>query len=142
MAAMIARKSPNVRRREAIDMYLAISPWLVGFVALLAWSIFLVFPNRFAWWAVAVYLALDLAVIAAVVIWSRRADWDGRHRLSLAAGAALAYGWHAFVQAPAVGNQGTVNRIGNVVFALGAIALIAIAARKNRVQLKAAQTAP
>jgi hypothetical protein len=107
------------------------NPWLIGTASLLAASIFLVVPNQWGWWAVGTYLALDLAVIAASYAWSGRTGWNGRHRLALAGGAALAYAWHAFVQTPAVGKSGTTNRIGNVVFALAAVTLLAIGARKT-----------
>jgi hypothetical protein len=104
------------------------SPWLVGALALIAASIFMVVPNAWAWKAVGIYIVLYLIMIAAVYVWSHRAGWDGRHRLGLAAGAALAYGWHAFIENPAVGKTG---RVGNAVFALALIVLLAIAARKN-----------
>ena len=106
------------------------NPWLVGIGALAATSIFFIVPNRLGWWAVAIYLALDLAAIVAVTDWSRREGWGGPHRLALASGAALTYAWHAFVQKPVAGNAGMMNRAGNVVFALGLIILIAIAARR------------
>ncbi len=106
-------------------------PWFIGAASLLAGSIFLVVPGKWGWWAVGAYLALDLVVIATISIWSGRIGWDGRHRLALAGGAALAYAWHAFIQNPVAGKAGTMNRIGNVVFALGLVTLLFIAARKT-----------
>ncbi len=76
-------------------------PWLVGGIALLAGSLFLVLPREWGWGAMAAYLALDLAVIAAVSLWSKRAGWGPLHRLALAGGATLAYGWHSFMQGTA-----------------------------------------
>jgi hypothetical protein len=116
-------------RQEAHEEGDVPSPWLVGAGALAAGSIFLVVPNRWGWWTVAVYLVLDLVVIIAVSRWSRRVAWGGRHRLALAGGAALAYAWHAFPQPPVIGASGITDYIGNAVFAVGAIVLIAIAAR-------------
>jgi hypothetical protein len=107
------------------------SPWLVAAVALAAGSAFLVVPNSWGWGAVAVYVVLDVAVIGAVHVWSRRTAWDGRHRLALAAGAALAYAWHAFPQHPAVGGSGTADLVGNAIFAAAALVLIALAARRQ-----------
>jgi hypothetical protein len=107
------------------------SAWFVGAIALVAGSVFLVVPKAWAWVAVGIYLVLDLLMIAAVWTWSRRVGWDGRHRLALAGGAALAYAWHAFIQHPAVGNAGMVDRIGNVVFAVGLLVLLVIAARRS-----------
>jgi hypothetical protein len=106
------------------------SPWLAGGTALAAGSIFMVTPNAWGWRAVAVYFALYVAMIIAVSVWSRRPGWAEMHRLALAGGAALAYGWHAFLQAPAVGKNGLVNRAGNVLFAGGLILLLWIAARR------------
>jgi hypothetical protein len=113
------------------------NPWLVGAGALIAGSIFLVVPNSWGWWAVALYLLLDSAVIAAVFIQSHRTGWDARHRLALAAGAALAYAWHAFIQAPAVGGTHNLRlvRIGNVIFAAALLVLLLIAARRTTSQV-------
>jgi hypothetical protein len=110
------------------------SPWLVGAGALTAGSIFLVVPNSWGWWAVALYLLLDGAVIAAVFVLSHRTAWDARHRLALAAGAALAYAWHAFIQTPAVGGAHSLRtvRIGNAIFAAALLVLLTIAARRTR----------
>lgn len=111
------------------------SPWLVGAAALIAGSIFLVTPLAWAWGAVGVYLLLDLAVIALLGRWSRARGWSGLHCLALAGGAALADAWHAFIQTPAVGGGGTVDRIGNAVFAAGLIALLAVGSRRNAVHI-------
>jgi hypothetical protein len=106
------------------------SPWLAGAIALTASSAFLLIPNRWGWWTVAAYLALDIVVIAAVYRWSRRAAWDGRHRLALAGGAALSYAWHAFPEHPVVGGAGVIDTIGNAVFACALIVLLTVAARR------------
>ncbi|MGD0569306.1 MAG: hypothetical protein ABSA78_12960 [Candidatus Sulfotelmatobacter sp.] len=107
------------------------SAWLVGAGALAAGSVFMVVPNAWNMWAVAIYLVLDFAVIAAVLVLSHRQGWGGMHRLALAGGAALAYAWHAFIQPPAVGGGGMADRIGNAIFAAGLIILLTIAARRN-----------
>lgn len=117
------------------------TPWQAGFVALVAGSIFMVVPPAWGWWAVVIYIALDLAVIVAVSQWSRRMSWGSRHRLALAAGAALAYAWHAFIQHPVVGKNITVDRIGNAVFTLGLIVLVAIAWRRIT-KIQTAHTLP
>jgi hypothetical protein len=106
-------------------------PWLVGAGALAAGSGFLLIPNRWGWGAVGAYLALDLLVIVPVSLWSHRAGWDGRHLLALAGGAALAYAWHAFLETPAVGQSGMVDRVGNAVFAIALVALLGMAARRT-----------
>lgn len=106
-------------------------PWLAGAAALAAGSIFLVIPRQWAWAAVGVYVLLDFTMIALVSRWSRSTGWGKLHRLALAGGAALAYTWHAFIQTPAVGNGGKVDRVGNVVFAAALIVVLVIATRRN-----------
>ncbi len=106
-------------------------PWLIGFAALIAASAFLLVPGKWGWWAVAVYMALDVLTITAIFIWSTRSGWDGRHRLGLAGGAAMAYAWHAFVQTPSLGTAGAITRMGNLVFAVLAANLIAVGARRT-----------
>lgn len=106
------------------------SPWVVGLAALAAGSFFLVVPKGWGWNAVVIYLALDVIVIAAFGRWSRRLNWNDFHRLALAGGAGLAYAWHAFIQNPAAGQAGKVDRIGNAVFAVALIAVLLIAANR------------
>ncbi|HWR14592.1 MAG TPA: hypothetical protein VN577_07170 [Terriglobales bacterium] len=113
--------------------------WLVGLISLAAGSVFLVVPNRWAWSAVMIYITVCAGMIGAAVAWSQRSSWGGLHRLALAGGAALAYAWHAFVQNPSVGRAGTINRIGNVVFAAGAVILLFVAARRNRARQESAK---
>ena len=107
------------------------APFAVGALALLTASTFLVVPPALGWAAVAIYLALDIVVILSVTALSHRDGWDGRHRLALAAGAALAYGWHAFLQKPVDGTTGWVIRGSNAVCLLIVVALIAFAAKRQ-----------
>ena len=88
-------------------------------------------PVHWGWGAVAALLALDAAMVLLVISWSRRAGWGLKHQLALGGGAALAYGWHAFLQHPAMGQVGPSVRVGNAVFLAGAIALIWFAAKRN-----------
>ena len=122
------------RPRGGTESSSAPSPWIAGSAALIAGSIFLVVPAGWGWGAVGVYVLLDLVMIGLLAHWSRSADWGGLHRLAVAGGAALAYAWHAFIQNPAVGKAGMVDRIGNVVFAAALISVLAIAARRNNVR--------
>jgi hypothetical protein len=106
------------------------TPWPVGAAALVAGSIFMVVPDTWGWRAVGIYVFLDLAMIAAVSVFSHREGWNAQHRLALAGGAALAYAWHAFIQQPAVGKGLTGVRIGNAIFAAALIILLVIAVRR------------
>ena len=106
------------------------SPWVLGFATFISGMIFLFVPQRWAWGAVGIYVLLDIFWIATILRWSARRAWDGRHRLALAGGAAMAYGAHAFVQTPAVGAVNPVTRIGNAVFACLALCVIGLGARR------------
>jgi hypothetical protein len=105
-------------------------PWVTGALALVAGSAALLIPKGWGWWAVTTLLALDLSMLFAVFTWSRRI-WTAQHKLALAAGAAMAYAWHSFLQVPAVGGMNMSVRIGNAIFTLAAIGLIAFAAKRS-----------
>ena len=105
------------------------NPWVAGLFALAAGSAFLLVQNRWGWGAAAAITAIDLIAGGAVWFWSRRAAWDQRHVVALASGAALAYAWHAFIETPVMGS-GLAARIGNAIFALGAVLVIAVAGRR------------
>ncbi|HEX2299674.1 MAG TPA: hypothetical protein VHH34_14370 [Pseudonocardiaceae bacterium] len=107
------------------------SPWLVGTLALLTSSLFLGLSlvSRGSWLIVAIYLGLYALVSGLVTTWARRAGWTDVHRLALAGGALMAYAWYGFPATPLVGAGGTVDLIGNTVFATAAIALLVAAIR-------------
>jgi hypothetical protein len=100
-------------------------------MALVCGSAILMIPPRWGWWAVSAILVIEVGMAAAVLVWARRAAWSLRHRLALAGGAALAYAWHSFIGKPVVGGTGVSVRVGNAVFALGALAVIAFAAKRS-----------
>ncbi len=108
------------------------NPWIVGTVALVAGSAVLLTPGTWNWGAVVAILTIDLVMVVIVLFWSRRSGWDIRHKLALGAGGALAYGWHAFIENPVAGKGAIMIRIGNAIFLLGAVGLIAFAARRIR----------
>jgi hypothetical protein len=101
-------------------------------VALLFGSAALFVPQAWGWGAVAELAGLDIVMLLAVVAWSKRSEWGLTHQLALGAGAALAYGWHAFLQHPAVGKLDAGVRVGNAIFLAAAIWLIWFAARRVR----------
>jgi hypothetical protein len=110
----------------------AVSALLVGAVALVFGSTTLFVPKDWGWGAVAALLALDAAMWVLVILWSGRSGWGLKHQLALGAGAALAYGWHAFLQHPAVGKVDVSVRVGNAIFLAGAIGLIGFGAGRIR----------
>ena len=108
------------------------SSWIVGAAALAAGSAFMLVPPAWGWIAVAAYLGLDLVMIIAVSVWSHRSGWGSRHRLALAAGAALTYAWHSFPQKPVVPVSARLDLVGDIVFSLGAVFVIWMAAHRQR----------
>lgn len=119
--------------------------WQVAAFSLVTGSIFLLSPitmmnNARGREATPIfYLMLYLVVIWNVSKWSRRPGWSGMHTLALAGGALLAYAWHAYPQPPVLGSTGTIDVIGNAIFGLGAIILLAAAVAAQRsVEPKAA----
>ena len=121
---------PAGRRNNAVGS--APSPWIAGVVALLFGSAALLVPQAWGWGAAAELFGLDLVMLLAVLAWSRREGWGLPHQLALGAGAALAYGWHAVLQHPAVGRLDASARIGNAIFLSAALALIWFAATRVR----------
>jgi hypothetical protein len=107
------------------------NPWFVGALALVCGSAILMIPSRWGWWAAGAILLIELGMAAAMLIWAKRAGWGMLHKLALAGGAALAYAWHSFIMLPIGGATGVSVRVGNAVFALGVLAVIAFAARRT-----------
>ncbi|HEY2471945.1 MAG TPA: hypothetical protein VGI45_29440 [Terracidiphilus sp.] len=124
----LALRMPDQRRYSANRF--ARSAWMLGTIALAFASAALLIPMRWGWGAVAALLALDVAMGIIVLMWARRGAMTLAHQLALGAGAALAYGWHAFLQHPAVGGLDASVRVGNAIFLAGAIGLIWFAARR------------
>jgi hypothetical protein len=129
--AFAIRPKPESSANTQAGSGTAPSAWLVGAVALVFASAALFVPQGWGWGAVAALLGLDAAMLALVVAWARKGGWQLKHQLALGAGAALAYGWHAFLQHPATGSVDRSVRVGNAIFLAGAIALIWFGARRN-----------
>jgi hypothetical protein len=124
----LAFKVPAMRRNAAFPS--ASSAWLLGIVSLAFASAAMLVPMGWGWGAVAALLALILGMLLVVAAWARKGAMGLAHQLALGAGAALAYGWHAFLQHPAVGALDASVRIGNAIFLAGAVGLIGFAATK------------
>ena len=129
LLVVLAFKVPVMRRYAANR--LAPSPSILGLIALAFASAAMLVPMRWGWGAVAALLALDVGMLVVVAAWMRMGAMTLAHQLALGAGAALAYGWHAFLQRPAVGGLDASVRVGNAIFLAGAIALIVFAASRN-----------
>jgi hypothetical protein len=56
--------------------------------------------------------------------------WGEAHRLALAGGALLTYAWSGFPEEPVLPVDPFIDLVGNALFALGAVAVLAIAIRR------------
>jgi hypothetical protein len=111
-------------------------PWVVGVVSFVFSSLFMVatllWGRITAETVVVVYLVLYAVAIWLVTMWSRREGWGARHVLALAGGALLTYAWHDIPQQPVLGSTGQTDLIGNAIFAIGALLLLAAAIATQR----------
>lgn len=113
------------------DTQPAPSGWLVLVLTLVAGAVFMLGSKVLPIWpAVAVAIVEYIAVAWAILAWSRRTGWDGRHRLALAAGAVVTYAWNAFTMRPVLGDGPVITPVSHVVFALAALALLVIEVRR------------
>ena len=110
-----------------------VSPWLVGAVSLAGGAVFMAsrhfLPAGLTWIA----MVADFAVLTGLVLrWSRRAGWGAPHRFALAAGAVLTYAGNSFLMHPISGDGPVITPVSHVVFAVAALALLVVAARRTR----------
>jgi hypothetical protein len=106
-------------------------PWIGSLIALVFGFLMLIIPMHWNWGAVASFVALDAAFLLILATLSRRPAWQPIHTLSIAAGGALAYGLHAFIENPVIPVSNAAARIGNTIFLTLALILIALAARRT-----------
>lgn len=114
-------------------------PWIIGACAFVAASATLLISKEWGWWAFLVLLAIDLTFLVLILRWSVERGWGSMHVLSMGAAAALAYAWHGFIQPPVVGKPGLADRAGNAIFALAAIVIVLLGAKRTRRYLAASQ---
>lgn len=120
--------------------------WWIGVAALAAFSlpsiieVVLAVLGITAWfvtgWPGVILSSLLIAGLAiASVRWSRRTGWGAAHHLALTGGALLSHVWLAFFIEPLGDVPAQAKLLHNVGFALGALVLLAAAARTaNRAQ--------
>lgn len=84
------------------------------------------------WTVVGVYFALYLLAVTTLALWSRKAAWTPLHSLAAGGGAMLTYACTAFPEDPVIGAKGTVDLIGNSIFAVFALFLFWRAVKNQR----------
>jgi hypothetical protein len=134
IAALIVLAFVGGRRPAPRSDAPAPAPGLVGAVAFGVSSVYWIesefLPEDLVseWLSVGWWFVLVGVIVALCVRWSRRCDWDATHRLALAGGALLTYVWAGFAHAQATNDvPSTVAVLGNMVFGLSAITLLAAA---------------
>ena len=84
------------------------------------------------WILVALYLAIYVIAFYLLSRWSNRAQWTPLHTLAAGGGAMMTYACTAFPQVPVFGSKGTIDLIGNTVFALIAVVMLILATKAVR----------
>jgi hypothetical protein len=107
-----------------------VRPLPVGIGAFAASSAFVAHPEN-GWAGLAAGLLLLGAAWVVVRRWSRSPWWTVRHRLALVSGALLTYAWLGFVVTHLLWPENRIAWFGNALFALVAIALVAVMARRT-----------
>jgi hypothetical protein len=107
------------------------SPWVFALLALLLGLAVMQTTPRLGWWAVAILLVVDAIFLQLAGLFSQRNGWTPMHTFSFAAGGAVAYGLHAFLQKPLIPGSLLMARVSNAVFLAAAIAVIFVAAKRT-----------
>ncbi|WP_206061036.1 hypothetical protein [Nonomuraea basaltis] len=130
--ALIIAAFLSVRFRRPLLPATPASPWIVFAITIAAGLAFWL-PTMVgklqsivpAWITVGFYLALYATMTLLILRWSRRMGWGPWHRFALGAASLVTYAWHGFPQPPSFPAPANVDLIGNAVFALAALGLLA-----------------
>ncbi len=106
--------------------------WLTGIAAFLLGAAVFLAPIFWNWGAVVWMLAVDLAFLLLLWVFSRREGWTSLHTLSIGAGGALVYAVHAFISKPVVPCPRWVVLPSHVLFLVLALAVVALGAHRTR----------
>ncbi len=145
--ALIIAAFLSVRFRRPLLLATAAGPWTVFAITIAAGAAFW-FPSLLAmagskleslvpaWITVGCYLALYATMTLLILRWSRCTGWGPWHRFALGAAGLVTYAWHGFLQPPSFPAPTNVDRIGNAVFALAALGLLAVVVVRLRRTLR------
>ncbi|MGW4476128.1 hypothetical protein ACWENQ_41265 [Nonomuraea sp. NPDC004354] len=137
--ALIIAAFLTVRFRRPLLPAASAGPWTVFAITIVAGLAFML-PAMTAnlqssvpaWITVGFYLALYATMTLLILRWSRRIGWGPWHKFALGAAGLLTYAWHGFPQPPSFPAPAHVDLIGNAVFALAAIGLLAFVVARLR----------
>jgi hypothetical protein len=105
-------------------------PWPLGVGTFVVASIF--FAKSESWTGVIVGIFILCIVSLLVAHWSQQQGWSLQHQFALVAGALLTYAWGGFVMTALLWPDDSIAWIGNVLFALIAIVLLIVTAKRIR----------
>ncbi|MFN8445875.1 MAG: hypothetical protein U0175_34105 [Caldilineaceae bacterium] len=123
---------PRFQRREPDDTQSTPDPWPVGVLAFTLGSAFMILARTHEPIPAVLNTVGLLCLLALGFIlfwrWSSRIGWTLQHAMTLSGSLLMTYAWYGFVQRPSTGSASSqIDLVGNVIFALGAIVLLAIA---------------
>lgn len=113
------------------------NPWVAGGVAFAASTLYFQSDTLPGWWSFGAAVLVIAAFFALLVRWSRRRGWSETHKLALAGGGILTYGWVGAFMTPETGPKALIDHIGTGLFIAGAIALLVLALGNQRAQASA-----
>ena len=106
-------------------------PHRLGLGVFIALGVYQVRPES---WGGFVFGIAWLTLLAVLLSWfARRRSWGPRHLLALVAAALMTYGWLAFVLTSLVEPGDPIRWVGNIAFAIVALALVLVARRRIRI---------
>lgn len=108
-----------------------VRPWLLGLGAFLASSGFVARPEK-TWAGLIAGVLLLIAAWYMLRRWSRSSWWSIRHRLALVSGTLLTYAWLGFFVTNLLWPEDGIAWAGNALFALAAVALVVVMAKRAR----------
>lgn len=114
-------------RRAALADRVVPRPWLLGLITFILASLHA--ARSETWGGVALGIALVIVATLLIRHWSRQRGWWAMHQVALVGAALLTYAWLGFVLTLLTTPGDMVRWAGNGVFALAALALLALTAR-------------
>lgn len=108
-----------------------LSPWFCGSATMLSGLSVQMVPGRWGWGAVGAMTGVDAVFLIGLLIAVRESHWTPQQTLGVATGGALAYGFHAFFQAPVTGGSPAAALASHFVFLALAVWLVAVGARRT-----------
>jgi hypothetical protein len=125
LAYSVRKRSDRVRVNGAVP-----PAWVIGACTFVLGLAFMTtHAVLHGWLLVTLYLAIYVVALYLLSRWSSRTPWTPLHTLAAGGGAMITYACTAFPQEPVFGSKGTIDLIGNSVFAAIAVVLLFLAVK-------------